>query len=343
MERGLMNLPARMLRASRPAAALAFGLAAAGATVALTAAPASAVPVNPRSPANPASPRSPASPNSPVNPVNPVNPVSPANPASPARPIGTTASFGWLRLAHLSPNTPAVDVYLYAVGNQTAKIVLKHVAYGTESPYERVPSGDYTVAMRAAGAPATGKPVLSTVVDVAAGHAYTVAGMGPYKALRLQVLQDRLTTPAGKALIRIIQASLLQQQVSVRLGRKTIERQLTFGTATSYVAVTPGTTTLTVAGGSSRTSRQLSLAAGSVHTLVVLDDPGHLAVQVLEDAAGSTAVPAGPADTGFGGTAAQPGPAMLPWLVAAIVGLLVAGLSAARMRSRRVAAHARTR
>src|SRR5215469_8486025 len=61
---------------------------------------------------------------------------------------------GWLRLAHLSPNTPAVDVYLYSFGDPKALIVLRHVAYGTISGYERVKSGEYSVAMRLAGAPA---------------------------------------------------------------------------------------------------------------------------------------------------------------------------------------------
>ena len=45
-----------------------------------------------------------------------------------------TTGTGWIRLAHLSPNTPAVDVYLYSFNNSNAKIVLHHVAYGTESP-----------------------------------------------------------------------------------------------------------------------------------------------------------------------------------------------------------------
>jgi hypothetical protein len=217
------------------------------------------------------------------------------------------------------------------------------VSYGTESPYERVPSGDYTVAMRPAGAPATSKPVLSTLVDVVAGHAYTVAGMGPYNALRLQVLQDQLTTPPGKALVRIIQASLQHKRVNVVLGSQTIERQLQFGTATSYLAVEPGSTLVRVTDGSAQASGYLSLPAGSIHTLVVLDDPGHLAIQVLEDAAGSSAIPAGAADTGFGGTAAQPGPALLPWLIAAMLGLVVAVASAFAMRTRHTAAHARVR
>ena len=41
--------------------------------------------------------------------------VSVATPATSAAP-GT----GWLRLAHLSPNTPAVDVYLYSANNPRA-------------------------------------------------------------------------------------------------------------------------------------------------------------------------------------------------------------------------------
>src|SRR3974377_2408817 len=82
-----------------------------------------------------------------------------------------TTGTGWIRLAHLPPNTPACDVYLYSFGNSTAMIVLHHVADGTVSPYELVPAGDYSVAMRAAGASATSPPVLSTHVAIVAGPA----------------------------------------------------------------------------------------------------------------------------------------------------------------------------
>ena len=254
----------------------------------------------------------------------------------------STTNFGWLRLAHLSPNTPAVDVYLYSVGQPTALVTLKHVAYGDESPYERVAAGDYTVAMRSAGAAPGSKPVLSTLVDVAGGHAYTVAGMGPLSALRLQVLSDQLSTPPGKALVRIIQASLLDKRVNVDVGSQAVANGLQFGTATSYVTVTPGTKTASVTSGTAKASSQVTFAAGSIHTLVVLDDPGHLSIQVLEDAAGSSAVPVGAAGTGFGGTAARPGPALVPWLAAALAGIMLAGAGAARLRTRRAGAHART-
>ena len=86
---------------------------------------------------------------------------------------------GWVRLAHLSPNTPAVDVYLYPFGNSRARLVLHHVSYGTVSPYQELPVGEYTVSMRPAGAPATEHPVLSTSFWVRNSDAYTVAGLGP--------------------------------------------------------------------------------------------------------------------------------------------------------------------
>src|SRR5579864_8302138 len=162
---------------------------------------------------------------------------------------GTTGT-GWIRLAHLSPNTPAVDVYLYSFNNSDAKIVLHHVAYGTVSPYETVNAGDYSVAMRAAGASATSQPVLSTSVTIAAGHAYTVAGMGPESGLRLQVLDDDLTTPSGQALVRVIQASLKQQEVKVTYGSTVLASSLAFATVTSYHTVTPGTVTVNVSGAS---------------------------------------------------------------------------------------------
>src|ERR1700727_2658214 len=72
--------------------------------------------------------------------------VATANAASAA---SAATGTGWIRLAHLSPNTPAVDVYLYSFDDSTAMIVLHHVAYGTVSPYESVQAGDYSVAMRA--------------------------------------------------------------------------------------------------------------------------------------------------------------------------------------------------
>jgi hypothetical protein len=264
-----------------------------------------------------------------------------AGPAASAAAAG--GGFGWLRLAHLSPNTPAVDVYLYSFGNPGARVVLHHVPYGAVSAYQQVPAGEYTVAMRAAGARPKSKPVLSTSVDVSAGHAYTVAGMGPNSGLRLQVLPDRLTTPRGKALVRVIQASMHQERVTVRLDGRPLARKIAFSHVSRYHAVRPGTLTVHAVGASARTVKTVDLTAGSIHTIVVLDASAtRLGIDDLMDAQGSKVQPAGAAATGFGGTAPQPGAPLLPWLGAAAAGLLAAGGGAlAVSRRRRPALHAR--
>jgi len=243
-----------------------------------------------------------------------------------------TTGTGWIRLAHLSPNTPAVDVYLYSFDNSNAMIVLHHVAYGTVSPYESVDAGDYSVAMRAAGASPSSQPVLSTSVTIAAGKAYTVAGMGPESGLRLQVMDDDLTTPSGQALVRVIQASLKDQTVTVTLGSTALASNLKFASVSSYQPVSPGSEAVEVSAGSTDANSSVTLAAGTVHTLVVLDGASGLEVVSLEDASGSGKPPLGGVSTGFGGTAAHGPGSPVPWLAAIGAGALLALAGGLRLR-----------
>jgi len=238
---------------------------------------------------------------------------------------------GWIRLTHLSPNTPAVDVYLYSFGDSSAMIVLKHVSYGTVSPYERVAAGTYSVAMRGAGAAAASPAVLSASVQIEPGHAYTVAGLGPESGLRLAVLDDRLTTPPGQSVVRVIQASLKQHVVNVTFGSVTLARNLAFGAVSSWHTVSPGYETVHV---TSDASSAVTLAADTVHTLVVLDGANGLEIDNLVDAAGNTAIPVGGVATGFGGTAPHGSPSPVPWLVAITAGAVLAVTGALRLRPR---------
>ena len=253
------------------------------------------------------------------------------------------ATTGWIRLAHLSPNTPPVDVYLYSFGNSHAMIVLHHVAYGTVSPYERVKAGEYTVAMRGANAAPSSQPVLSTSVQITAGGAFTVAGMGPAKGLRLQVIPDKLTTPRGRSLVRVIQASLRYQKITVEANHRTLAKALIFAHVTNYVSTPPGSFDVHFAGMGAKGSSNISLNAGTIHTLVVLD-ASHNGLQIanLEDAAGSAVMPIGGAATGQGGTAPVPGPSPVLWVSLVAAGALIATAGAYRMRKvRSVARHAR--
>ena len=60
----------------------------------------------------------------------------------------------YLRLAHLSPDTPKVDVYVASVADPARSFVVPGVGYGAVSPYQPLPAGSYVISMRGAGAPA---------------------------------------------------------------------------------------------------------------------------------------------------------------------------------------------
>ena len=254
--------------------------------------------------------------------------------AATASAASAASGTGWIRLAHLSPNTPPVDVYLYSFGNSNAQIVLHHVAYGTVSPYEAVTPGDYSVAMRASGASPSSQPVLSTSVTVKAGHAYTVAGMGPEAGLRLQVLDDQLTTPSGKSLVRVIQASLKEPVVKFHCScGGDIAPKASFGSVSDYAPIPPGTWTMTaIVESTTKASLPVPLGAGTVHTMVVLDGTNGLEIVNLVDAAGAGQPPVGGVTTGFGGTAGHGPGSPVPWLALIGAGSLIALTGGFRLR-----------
>jgi hypothetical protein len=253
----------------------------------------------------------------------------------------SVADTGWLRLAHLSPNTPAVDVYLYSFGNAKAEVVLHHVSYGTVSPYLPAAAGTYTVAMRAAGAAASSAPVLSTAVHVQAGDAYTVAGMGPRDGLRLVVLRDDLSAPAGHSMVRVIQASMREHLVTVRTKSYVFGRDLAFASVTGFQAVSQGSYEVRATGETEVADARIDLQSGTIHTMVVLDTQGGLKIVNLTDAVGSQEIPIAAPATGFGGTAPVRGPSLLPWVAVISAGLLLIAAGLASLRRRRQPAGAR--
>jgi hypothetical protein len=198
--------------------------------------------------------------------------------------------------------------------------------------------------MRPPGAPASSPPTVSTSFMVSAGSNYTVASIGSASSRRLKVLNDQMAAAAGsKALIRVIQASVKQPQVTVSVGSDVLARELGFGLASSYRSVKPGSPTVTFSAQGGHAAMAVKLTAGSVHTLVVLDGSSGLRIDNLTDAAGSTDRPKGGPATGFGGTAPKPGPGLLPWLGTLAGGLLLAvagGFSLRRSRRRTAAAAA---
>ena len=185
--------------------------------------------------------------------------IAAASPAASAAPLATSAQDGWIRIAHLSPQAPAMDIYLYPFGDPAHPTVLRDVSYRDVSAYMELAPGEYTVAMRGSDAPATSHPALVSSFMVSAETAYTVAALGPDPGLRVVVLQDQTTAPKGRALVRVVQASLKDDHVTVRYGSTVLATKLAFGSATPYAAVAAGVHPVQVtASGGTRPRRRSS-------------------------------------------------------------------------------------
>jgi hypothetical protein len=257
--------------------------------------------------------------------------------ASPAAAAGS----GYVRLAHLSPDTPAVDVYLKADAGGAKEQTFPAVGYGAMSEYLRLPAGTYSVAMRTAGADPSTKPVLTTQVTVEDGGAYTVAGVGRFADLGLRVLRDDLKLPGpAQSKVRIIQASVRAPVLDVGVNNgPAIADRVQFATTTSYREVKPGRWTVEVepSGGGQTSTLPCTLGAGSVYSLLVLDAKGGgLKTELHIDAGRQGTVPQGGVATGDGG--AQPSsPMPMALLVAGIAALVTGGLVLAVRRRPRAA------
>ena len=249
-----------------------------------------------------------------------------ASPAASAAPLA--AQDGWVRIAHLSPEAPAMDMYLYPFGDPAHPTVLKDVGYGDVSAYMALGPGQYTVAMRGFDASRVKPSGAGLEFMVSAKTAYTVAALGPDPGLRVEVLQDQMTTSRGKTLVSGWSRRRSRKTVSLlAMGHRLLAKQLTFSSVTPYTAVSPGVHTVKFATSGEHTTMSLGLTADTVHTIVVLDGPSGLKADELTDAVGTAVMPKGGAATGFGGTAPRPAGDLTPWLLwVAAAALFAAGV-----------------
>jgi hypothetical protein len=231
------------------------------------------------------------------------------------------ATDAYVRLAHLSPDTPNVDVYVSSVADPKDSFVVPGVGYGAVSPYRALAPGSYVVSMRGAGAAADSPPVISATVDAKAGQAYTVAGTGLSASLGLTVLSDQLALPpADKAAVRCINGAVSASSVDLgQAGKQPWATGVKFATTTPYTDVSLGTWTLHVsAPGKPSVDLPVTIDANSTYSVVLLDKKGAFTAQLIRDSAGSQVVPVGGVETGFGGTAPSDPVALLAFGTAAV-------------------------
>jgi hypothetical protein len=196
-----------------------------------------------------------------------------------------------VRVAHLAPDAPNVDVYV------NGDPVLTDVPYTTVSDYLSLPAGTQQVTVYATGD--TTSPVIDTPVELAAGGAYTVAAVGLVAddSLTAQVYQDDLSRPAsGNAKVRVVHASPDAGPVDVvPRGGDPLVSGLAFPDASPYAEVPAGIYTLDVnAAGTNKTALTVpdaTLASGGVYSAFAVGTvfADSLNVLLVQDNAGTSA------------------------------------------------------
>ena len=106
-----------------------------------------------------------------------------------------------IRVAHLSPDAPAVDIWV------DDGVVLSDVSYKTVSRYLELPSGTHRIRVTPAGK--TSPVVIDATVEFMSDEAYTVAATGFFEEDDLQplVLVDDRFTMMEEAKIRFVHTS----------------------------------------------------------------------------------------------------------------------------------------
>lgn len=202
-----------------------------------------------------------------------------------------------IRVGHLSPNVPAVDVSLNVSGTTTSVLSLSNVSFPTTSEYSLVPAGTYDASVALASNPAM--PVLTLNGAALAGDTSTsvfaigLLGGSGAQALHLAAFADDRVPVADMAKVRVIHLSPDAPAVDVvALGNggaitATLVKNLAYPNATpNDLQVAPDTYTLAVVP-TGMTAPVLPTAAGATLTLKAGEIVTIAAVGCLNTTAGS--------------------------------------------------------
>jgi Domain of unknown function (DUF4397) len=249
--------------------------------------------------------------------------------------VAAQAATGKVRVAHLSPDAPAVDVYV------DGRAALTNVPFKAISNYLDLPAGPHKFEVRPAGAAATSAPVISADANIEAGKAYTVGAIGLLAAIKANIWVDDLSAaPSGQSKVRVYHASPDAPAVDVApKGAAPVVSNLAFPNASGYLNLPAGTYDLEVrAAGTTTVALPLNataIPANKIVSVFAVDRLASLGVVVnavdpLAQGGGST--PSAPPASGFGGL--NNGEAFNFGLVAvialAVLGLIAGGASLAR-------------
>jgi hypothetical protein len=172
---------------------------------------------------------------------------------------------GMVRVAHMAPGAPAVDVAL------DGQVVLRALAFGQVSGYAAVPAGTRQARVTPAGA--REPVVIDAPLTIESGRAYTVVAVGELPSITPIVLTDDLTPPPnGQTKVRFVHSAPDAPAVDVAVvGGSTLFSNIAFRNASMTATVPAGTYTLEVrpAGQQSVTLSvpNVTLTAGDIVTV----------------------------------------------------------------------------
>jgi hypothetical protein len=150
--------------------------------------------------------------------------------SSPAAP---SMGMAQVRVAHLSPDAPPVDVFV------NGSRAVSGAAFKDVTGYLPVPAGP--VAIRVTPAGATSPAVIEATLNLNAGGSYTVAATGYLAQIQPLVLEDDRGT-TGQAKVRFVHASPDAPAVDIAVsGGPVIFPNVPFRAATAYPQLPPST------------------------------------------------------------------------------------------------------
>jgi len=124
----------------------------------------------------------------------------------------TTTQQASVRVMHLSPDAPGVDVFV----NAGKDAVVKNLTFPNGTPYLDVPAGTYTFDVAATGSSAATAVLSIKDLGLAAGTSYTAVALNKLGAITALALVDDYSNLAdGKIRIRAIHAAAAVGQVDI--------------------------------------------------------------------------------------------------------------------------------
>jgi hypothetical protein len=220
-------------------------------------------------------------------------------------PAGAQSGTAKVRIAHFSPDAPAVDVYFNGVKRLT------NVQYEKHSNYLELPAGKQKIEVRPTGAAADVPAVITAEPDLVANSSYTLAAVGKLDSIAGNLYADDSTAPpAGKVKLRVIHGAPELAPVDVVVkGGASLATKLAFPTASPYLSLDPGKYDVEVrtdAAGPALLASTVVLQEGGVYTIAAIgggDKKPKLKGLIDLQATGGVGTTAAPATTAVPATA----------------------------------------